>query len=255
MTRVQEAPLAFPGNDPIRRSAPTPYYAQLASILRAQISDGTYGPGDPLPAESELGSTFTLSRTVVRQALDELVAEGLVQKERGRGSFVTKPKLADLVVQELRGFSDEMGARGHETGTIILGQSIAVVPQQFAAHLGVRHGSKAVHIERVRTANGDPIVKVDTYLPLPRFRRLATMDLEGRSLYEALEDGFDVRPRGGWRRIEAVVASRELADILGVEVGSPMLELTALTTDEDGAPFELFRAYYRGDRTSFEVRV
>jgi GntR family transcriptional regulator len=255
MTRVQEASITFVGSDPIHRGAPTPYYAQLASILRAQIGDGTYGPGDPLPAESELCATFGLSRTVVRQALDELVAEGLVQKERGRGSFVTKPKVADLVVQELRGFSDEMGARGHEIGTIILGQEITVVPQQFAADLGLRYGAKVVHIVRVRTANGDPLVKVDTYLPLPRFRRMATMDLEGRSLYEALEDGFGVRPKGGRRRIEAVVANRELADILGVEVGSPMLELTALTTDEDGIAFELFRAYYRGDRTSFEVRV
>lgn len=243
------------GTDPIRRGAPTPYYAQLAAILRTQIGAGTYGPGDALPAESELCTAFGLSRTVVRQALDELVAEGLVQKERGRGSFVTQPKLADLVIQELRGFSDEMGARGHDVGTIILAQEVIVAPHQVAIDLGLRQGAKVVHLVRIRTANGDPIVKVDTYLPLPRFRRMATVDVTGRSLYETLAEGFGARAGSGWRRIEAAVASRELADLLGVDIGSPMLELTALTADEDGVPFEMFRAYYRGDRTSFEVRV
>lgn len=243
------------GIDLIHRGAPTPYYAQLAEILREQIARGDLGPGDLLPAEAELGATYGLSRTVVRQALNELVAEGLVQKEKGRGSFVSRPKPADLVVQELRGFSDEMGARGFDIGTRILRQELAVAPQQVAADLGIAQGSKVVHITRVRTANGDPIVKTDTYLPAAKFRKLTHLDLDARSLYEVLSSDFGVRPGGGWRRIEAAVASRELADALGVDIGSPMLELTALTTDVDGVPFELFRAFYRGDRTSFEVRV
>jgi GntR family transcriptional regulator len=242
-------------SDLIRRGAPVPFYAQLAEILREMIAKGSVGPGDPLPAESELCATYGLSRTVVRQALNELVAEGLVQKERGRGTFVSQPKPADLVVQELRGFSDEMGARGFDIGTLILRQEVADAPQQVAADLGLKPGAKVVHITRVRTANGDPIVKVDTYLPMPRFKAVATMDLTSRSLYDTLADDFGARPGGGWRRIEAAVASRELADALGVDIGSPMLELTALTTDTEGVPFELFRAYYRGDRTSFEVRV
>lgn len=239
----------------IHRGAPTPYYAQLAEILRDRIAQGAFAPGDPLPAESELCSAYALSRTVVRQALDELVAEGLVQKERGRGTFVSKPKIADLVVQELRGFSEEMGARAHSVGTRILRQEIALAPQEVASGLGLGKGAKVVHLTRVRTTNGEPIVKVDTYLPLPRFKRLASIDLTQRSLYETLAHDHDIRPSGGWRRIEAAVASRELADALGVDIGSPMLELTAVTTDEAGAPYEFFRAYYRGDRTSFEVRV
>ncbi len=243
------------GTDLIHRGAPVPFYAQLAEILRDQIARGTFVPGDPLPAEGELCTIYGLSRTVVRQALNELVAEGLVQKERGRGTFVTRPKPADLVVQELRGFTDEMGARGYDTGTRILRQEIMEAPQQVATDLGLGPGARVVHISRVRTANGDPIVKVDTWLPMPRFESVATMDLSSRSLYDTLAQDFDARPGGGWRRIEAAVASRELADALGVDIGSAMLELTALTTDEHGTPFELFRAYYRGDRTSFEVRV
>lgn len=255
MTTGQEAILERPDPEPIRRGAAIPFYAQLAAILRRRIGEGIYPPGGALPAESELCAAFGLSRTVVRQALDELVTEGLVRKERGRRSFVTTPGLVDLVVQDLRGFSDEVGARGHETGTVVLAQGIAVAPAEVAGELGVRAGGRVVHLSRVRTADGEPIVKVDTYLPLPRFRPMATTRLEGVSLYETLATRFDARPVGGWRRIQATVATRELAEVLGVEVGSPMLELTALTSDATGEPFEFFRAWYRGDRTSFEVRV
>lgn len=255
MTTGQEAILERPGLDPIRRGAAIPFYAQLASILRARIAEGIYPPGGALPAEAELCATFGLSRTVVRQALDELVAEGLVQKERGRGSFVSKPKVVDLVVQDLRGFSDEVGSRGHATGTVVLGQVIEPAPADVVTELGLRANGKVVHLTRIRTADGEPIVKVDTYLPMPRFRRMASMPLEGVSLYETLAAQFDARPVGGWRRIEATVATRELADALDVEIGSPLLELTALTSDARGIPFEFFRAWYRGDRTSFEVRV
>ncbi|GAC1408584.1 MAG: GntR family transcriptional regulator [Actinomycetota bacterium] len=239
----------------IHRGAPVPFYAQLAEILREQIANGLFGPGDILPAESELCSDYRLSRTVVRQALNELVSEGLVQKEKGRGTFVSEPKIADIVVQELRGFSEEVGARGATIGTTILRQEIVPSPVWVSEYLGIPEGSSIVHLSRVRTGDGDPIVKVDTYLPCPRFKKLATIDLSSRSLYETLDTVFHVRPGGGWRRIEAVIASRELADALSADIGSPMLELTAVTTEKSGKPFELFRAYYRGDRTSFEVRV
>jgi len=238
----------------INRASRVPYYAQLAGILRERIATGEYEPGASLPSENELCSAFGLSRTVVRQAFGELAAEGLVQKEKGRRSYVSAPKLADLVVQELRGFLDEMTSRGHAITTTVLDASLGKPPQHVATDLGLPPGAKAVHLARMRAANGDPIVKVDTYLP-SRFASVLRSDLAASSLYDILRESFGVHPKGGWRRIEAAVASHELAGVLGVDIGSPMLELTAVTTDADGTPFEYFRAYYRGDRTSFEIRV
>lgn len=241
--------------DLIRRGDPLPYYAQLADILREQIGRAEYRPGDLLPAESELCATFALSRTVVRQALDELVAEGLVRKEKGRGTFVAQPKIADLVVHELKGFTEEMAGRGFTVQTQVLRNAIVPVPQRVAEALGIPTSEQVVHIARVRSIDGEPIVKTDTFLPAARFRDLVDAPVETESLYDLLDKGFGVKPRGGWRRIEAIVASRDLADTLGIDVGSPVLELRAVTTEADGTPFEHFRAAYRGDRASLEIKV
>ena len=241
--------------DLIRRGGPLPYYAQLADILREQIGRAEYAPGDLLPPESELCRSFGLSRTVVRQALDELVAEGLVRKEKGRGTFVARPKIADLIVHELKGFTEEMAGRGVEVQTQVLRQDVIAVPQRVAEALRIGSDEQVVHIARVRSIDREPIVKTDTFLPASRFSALADADLEARGLYELLAEQYGVLPMGGWRRIEAIVASRDLADALSIDVGSPVLELRAVTTEENGRPFEHFRAAYRGDRTSFEIKV
>ena len=253
--RLRRRPPADADAAAIRRRAAVPYYAQLADVLRDNIARGQWHPGEALPAEADLCTFFGVSRTVVRQALNELVADGLVHKEKGRGTFVSRPKIADLVVQELRGFADEMAERGRLIETEILEQEISPVPPQVAPSLGVSMRSEVVHLTRVRRVDGEPIVKVDTYLPVPRFASLADMDLADRSLYHVMVEEFGVFAQGGTRRIEAVAAGAETAELLELEPRAPVLALTATTLDQDGAPFEHFRALYRGDRTSFDVTI
>jgi GntR family transcriptional regulator len=239
----------------IRRSGPVPYYAQLAEILREAIERGHWLPGDALPAEGDLCRFFSLSRTVVRQALNELVAEGLVVKEKGRGTFIARPKIAELVVHELRGFHDEMTERGHHVETEIYRQEIVPVPPHVAPALGVSMRSEVVHLARVRSVDGEPTVAVDTWLPLPRFAALAETDLADRSLYHVLVEEFGVFAQGGSRRVEAAVADADVAELLDIAPGEPLLVLSATTLDQDASPFEHFRASYRGDRTSFEITI
>lgn len=253
--RLGRRPPAEADASAIRRRAPLPYYVQLADVLRDNIAQGHWQPGEALPAESDLGAFFGISRTVVRQALDELVAEGLVHKEKGRGTFVSKPKIADLVVHELRGFADEMAQRGRSVETEILEQRMMPVPPQVAPDLQVSMRSEVVHLERVRRVDGEPIVRVDTYLPAPRFAPLAEMDLTDRSLYQVMVEDFGVFAQGGWRRVEAAPAGAETGALLDVDARSCVLVLTAVTLDQDGVPFEYFRARYRGDRTSVEARI
>lgn len=237
----------------IERSSPLPYYAQLAAILRSGIEDGRWAPGESLPSEAELGLTYGLSRTAVRQALSELVLEGLVQREKGRGTFVRHTAVADLVVQEMKGFLDEMESRGRRVDTLVLHQEEMPVPPPVAPLLGVARGTRVVAIDRLRSVGGEPVVAVRTYLPLPRFAGLIDADLNQASLYRLLAKDYGVVPTIGRRRIQAVAADDEQADLLGIAVGAPLLEVTAVGLDSDGEPFEHFVAWYRGDRTSFEI--
>ncbi len=239
----------------IRKNGSVPYYAQLAQLFREAITGGEWEPGRPLPSEQVIGAFFGLSRTAVRQALAELQAEGLVRKEKGRGSFVRGPRRAEFVVQELRGFFDEMSEQGKAVSTEVLLLETTVAPAEEAALLGIPTGSKVVQLDRLRKVDGEPICVARTLLPLPRFAGLAGQDLSSSSLYEVLGRTFGVEPRTGWRTVEATAADKVLAGHLGVRAGSPLLLLTSLNVDVTGEPFEHFTAWYRADRTSFRIEV
>lgn len=239
----------------IHRSGAIPYYVQLASIIRDQIRRGIWKPGDLLPSEADLGSMYDISRTAVRQALDELVAEGLVEKEKGKGSFVAHPRTAQFIVQEIRGFNEEMTSSGFTVQTTILEQSKVHAPKHVSDALEIPPKSPAVLIERVRSVDNTPIVHVVTYLPYPKFAPLKTMDLSDASLYSILAQRFGVIPTGGRRQIDAVAAAREKSELLKVEIGSPLLRMSAVNMDQGGTPFEYFRAWYRGDLASFDIDV
>lgn len=245
------------GRDPqgtIRKGSPLPYYAQLAAILRTAIRDGDWPPGYALPSEADLCTMFGLSRTAVRQALAELSAEGLLHKEKGRGSFVRGPR-ADFVVQEIRGFFEEMRAQGRSVRTEVLGLETVLAVPDYAALLDVPTGSDLIRLERLRSADGEQILLVETYLPSPRFKTILDQDLTTVSLYEHLREVYDVVPRGGHRLLEAVAAERRTARLLGVRAGSPLLRLRSVNVDSNDQPFEAFTAWYRADRTSFQLSI
>ena len=250
----QSAPAPLP-RTPIHKGRSVPYYAQLADLFRQAIDSGEWAPGRPLPSEQAIGEFFSLSRTAVRQALSELVAEGLVRKEKGRGSFVRGPRPTEFVVQELRGFFDEMSEQGKTVETEVLLLETTTAPAEEAALLGVPTGGKVVELDRLRKVDGEAICLARTLLPFPRFAGLTGQELSGTSLYEVLHSVFGVEPRSGSRTVEAVSADRRTAGLLGVRLNAPVLRLTSVNVDQTGEPFEHFTAWYRADRTSFRIDV
>jgi GntR family transcriptional regulator len=238
----------------IRKASSLPYYAQLAEILRGAIRDGDWPPGYALPSEADLCAMFGLSRTAVRQALAELAAEGLVHKEKGRGSFVRGPR-AGFVVREVRGFYEEMRDQGKDVTTEVLDLQTVPASADYAALLDVPTGSELIRLERLRSADGEPILLVETFLPSPRFKTILDEDLTTVSLYAHLREHYDVVPGGGHRLIEAVAAERRTAKLLGVRAGAPLLRLRSVNVGRDGQPFEAFTAWYRADRASFELSI
>ena len=236
------------------RTVGTPYYLQIAEILRAGIAEGKWEPGQLIPSEASLCGMFAVSRTAIRQALAQLVVEGLLHKEKGRGTFVARPHMA-IAVQELRGFFDEMAAAGRGVTTRVLRQEATTAPVAIASALAVPVGAPVVCLERLRSVAGEPLVHATTYLPWPRFAELLDVDFEAAGLYASLDETYGVRPHGGLRRLEAVSATPAQARLLGVRSRDALLRVFASNVDANGVPFEAFDAYYRGDRAVFEADV
>lgn len=239
----------------IDRSSPIPYYVQLKEALRAPIEQGIWQPGDQIPGESDLCRLFDVSRTVVRQALNELNFEGLITRIKGKGTFVAEPKISESLIQKLTGFYQDMVDRGHKPVTLVLSQQVVPANAKVAGRLGLGPGALVIDIERLRFVQDEPIVLVTTYLPYALCPRLAQADLSNQSLYAFLEKECGLVIARGRRVIEAVTASEYEAHYLQVAKGAPLILLDSVSYLADGTPIEYYRAFHRGDRSRFEVEL
>ena len=208
-----------------------------------------------MPAESALCQDFNVSRTVVRQAFNDLTNEGLVVRKRGKGTFVAEKKIIESLVQRLTGFHQDMIERGLTPVSRVLTQRVIPANEKVAPNLGVSVGTPVVELERLRSVGDEPIVLVTTYLPQSFCPHLAQADMSHQSLYAYLEQSCGLVIARGRRAIEAVPAKEYEAGLLQVPKGSPLVLLVSVSYLSDGTPIEYYHALHRGDRSRFEVEL
>ena len=241
--------------DLIDKTSPLPYYVQLKEIILAHIDNGDWAAGDQIPSEPELCEYYNISRTVVRQALKELTYEGLLVRQKGRGTYVSEPKISEGLVQDLTGFYEDMVERGSPPISQVLKQEITGANPKVAASLGLVVGTEIIEIERLRFVNNEPIVLVTTYLPYASCPSLLEADLRQQSLYKFIENECGLFITRGHRTIEAVPANEYEAQLLQVQKGAPLILLNSVSYLEDGNPVEYYHALHRGDRSRFVVEL
>jgi GntR family transcriptional regulator len=240
----------------IDKGSSIPYYAQLRDVLEEQIRVGIWNPGDRLPGEIELCEQFGVSRTVVRQALKDMSYAGLIRREKGRGTFVSEPKISSRsLVQSLDGFYEDMAAKGYSTITRVLEQGIIPANPKVAGYLKLKPMTPVIRIVRLRFIEDDPIVLVTSYLPYELCREVVDADLTRQSLYAYLEHQCGLTIGRGRRSIDAVSANESESELLGIDVGSPLLLIDSISYLNDGTPVEYFHGLFRGDRLRFEAEI
>jgi GntR family transcriptional regulator len=231
-----------------------PYYAQLKRILLRDLEDN-FKEGHLLPSEAELCAQYSISRTVVRQALADLERDGLVLKIKGKGTFVTGRKMDTGFIQDTLGFYESMVRSGHTVQSRILKMAIEPAGVELARVLEIGVGEDVVQFDRVRSVDGRPVQVVRAAMPARLFPGLADIDMTDRSLYEVFRDTYQVRPASGHRSIEAEALSKREAGLLGVRQGTPGLKMYSITRSADDVVFEHFIAHYRGDSFRFELEI
>ncbi len=236
---------------PANLSYQRPKGEQLQEILEGFIA--TLEPGTRLPSERLLAERYEVARATVTQAIDELAGKGLVYRVHGSGTFVAEPKFRQP--QTLTSFTEDMRARGMTPGSVVLAQEVAPVSAVISRHLQVVQGTPVVHIERVRTANGEPMALERSYLPAGRFPGLEGVDLTDVSLYSLLAERWGARVASADQWASAVRLTEEEAGILGVDAGQPALLFQRVTRDQPGNIIEYVRSVYRGDRYEVHHRL
>jgi GntR family transcriptional regulator len=231
-----------------------PYYQQLKRILVKDIEDSR-GEGDMLPSESDLCRRYSVSRTVVRQALGELEDDGLVHKVKGKGTYVTGRPLNTSFVQHSLGFYESMQRAGHTVRSQTIQMRTEPAGVSMAKLVEIAVGENIIRFDRVRSVDGRPVQVVRTALPARLFPGLTKLDMTDRSLYQVLAADYGVRPASGHRAIDATALSSEDAAYLGAPEGQPALRIESVTRSDLGVLFEYYVAIYRGDSFKFELEV
>lgn len=231
-----------------------PLYAQIKAELRQLIENGDLEPGTRLPSEKDLASEFDVSTITVKRAVLDLVREGLITRQRGKGTFVVGPKLERNLV-DLTSFTDEMLHRGLTPGNKLLNISIIPAKGRVASTLQIELAEEVIFIERVRLIEGDPLMIERTYLPHHLYPGLIEKFQTQSSLYKLMTQEYGIGIVEARQTLEPVLVDRVESSVLNVMPGSPALLIELTSFSENDCPVEYTKGLVRGDRCKYYIKM
>jgi GntR family transcriptional regulator len=231
-----------------------PLYYQLKQHIEAQIRSGIWKPGDQVPSEAVLGEKFRISRTTVRQALGELVNQGMLTRVQGKGTFVAHPRIRQRLAR-LTGFTEDFQTRLMKPASQILRQEREPAVARVASALRIAEGTPVLVLERLRLADDLPMAVEISHLPEILFPAFNAEEFPSGSLYTYLAEKFNTIPTTAHQDMEAIACPKPQAHLLGLAKGGPVLHIYRTTFDQFGRPFEQVESFYRGDRYVFQAEL
>lgn len=222
-----------------------PVYKQLREMLRTQIETGQLPVGTTLPPEVELAGTFGVSRATMRNAILDLVEDGLIKRKPGAGTVVIRSKPEEHR-SYFRGLTEDLRRRGISSSASVLSAEVTRPNDAIADHLKLTRGESALKLTRLRSiASGVPLALLHSYVP--EWVGIKVDDDFTRPLYELVESVGKLHIIYGHDVIGASAATAEQAELLDVAVGAPLLSIRRTTFVEHERPVEYVQAYLRND--------
>ena len=238
-------------------SLPLPRYHQIYLVLREQLAEGRFPQATPIPGEIDLARRFGVSRVTMRAALDRLVAEGLISRQRGKGTFVRvrDPIAAGAPARgNPSGLLDNILSMGLKTSVKLIDVAIIAAPSDVAELLGLPPAAPVQKAVRVRRYRNAPLSHITTFVPADLAVHLGRRELTVKPMLSLLE-ASGVAVSSADQTISAKLADHAVAPLLGVEIGAPLLAVTRLVYDDDGRPVQLLRGLYRPDRYEYRMHL
>lgn len=240
------------------REAPLPLYFQLREAIVREIHHLGLGPGDRLPTELELERRYRVSRSTIRQALNDLAADGVIRRIQGKGTFVEAPRIQHVPV--LTSFSELLRSQGYTPSHRLLASSVVPAPAEVAEGLLIEEGASCRYLRRVFLADGDPVGVADTWLPRVLLGDHDALfengEIEEGSLYEILQrPPLDLALHRAVETINPGLAEQADAELLRHQPGSPLLVIKRITFTPDDRAVEWTRLLFAGDRYEYRVEM
>lgn len=232
-----------------------PLWTQLKILLTERIAGGELRPHDQLPSEAELCRVHGVSRTVVREALNQLVIERRIYKMQGKGSFVSAPRQQQDFVGSNVSFTSDFEGTGHIVTRRVLNFRRRQADAEDRRKLQLGPDDQVVELERVLCVDGVPrtlVVSVMNATLTPAFENI---DMDNRSLYDTLKRRYGIVMSGAERWLEAVNADERAAKYLEVEEGTALLSIDSIGVEQTRTPVEHYRALHRTDTSRLRLRI
>ena len=212
---------------PLNKQGFIPLYYQIQQALMQKIQTGELAVGDLLDSEEELSRRYQVSRMTARQALHGLKISGFAYSQKGRGTFVSRPKF-EKNEMHLQGFSEDMRHRGMTPASRVLEQKMIPASEELITKLHLHPGDEVLRLLRLRIADSIPMAIEESNLPLRHFPGLEKFDFSKVSLYQTLREHFGVQPDWADETIEALPATSKEAELLTIPKRSSILSITRM---------------------------
>lgn len=233
----------------------SPLYEQLASYIKMQIQMGILKPGDQIIPEANLCHILNVSRTTIRQCMNQLVSEGLLIRYRGRGSFIADPKMKRNI-NYLYTFTQNMKELGAVPTSIVIRNEVVDAPPFIRQQLQLpATQAKVFMLYRVRCANKEAILFEKTYIPYYLCNRIEYFDFSTESLYDILSNRYSLNLYHATETIEAITMNKEEADLLKCIPKVPGYKIQRVSYLDSGFIFEFTTSITRADKCVFQLSL
>lgn len=235
-----------------------PLYDQIVQDILDQIQSHALKKGDMLPTEMELGQKYGVSRPTVRTAMLKLVNQGYLTRIKGKGTFVTQPKLTQESTQFIESYNDEMRSKGLTPRTVVLDLQLQEGSGLVCEKLGLVPKSRVIRLRRLRyvlpSQEERPVLLTTVYIPYAMAPQLLDYDFEVFSLYEVLEKGGIVVTKVV-RELEVRLLHGQTARILEAKDGAPAHFISSVGYRDSGEAVEYSETFYPADRNKFIIKI
>ena len=259
---MKARPRGRPPAPPARKPDPSwdrpapPLYYRVFRTLERRIRDHGYKQGDRLPSEDELCREFSASRITIRQAVGRVVELGLVTRRRGSGTFVSlREKERPPETVKFTAALEDLFAQVETVSTKSAQITEEHPPLDVRLLLGLDETAQVVVVRRVRAFHDEVFSLTTNYLPRALRAKLSEGDLYRYPLLRLLEERLRVDFRYADQIIEARLADEDVARMLGIRFGDPVLFVERLMFTDGARPFEVVRSYYRADLYRYQLRL
>jgi len=236
-------------------SGPLPLYFQIGQIIRSKILTGEFSPGEQIPTEKELSEVFQVSSITTRQAILNLVEEGLLVRRQGKGTFVSKKIRGDTPLQ-LKGSINDLITEALKTHEVKVLDIIKLkTPERVAKLLNIGERDEVIKVRRTTTLNRVPTSYIINYLPLDIGEKIRKEDLRKSPMLQILMDKIKIPLQGGIQYIEAIAADYEISSALSVSILSPILYVETIIFATKKRPVDFVQTFSRTDLHKLSVKL